>query len=104
MVSGEIDDVLGLAGQTLDFAESAVVRNGPTSQIDEHGALGLVTEGTALGEQAPRRDGGAAMDGSSLQAMEAGLPVVNVDRECFDPHAAGVAVMGDNDGIGLQRR
>lgn len=44
---------------------------------------------------------GAAMTPVALQAMEAGIPVVNVDREFSDPNAARVTVLGDNYGMGV---
>lgn len=47
MVSSEIDEVLGLADQVLVIADGAVVHDGPAAQIDEHGVLDLVMEGTA---------------------------------------------------------
>lgn len=43
---------------------------------------------------------GAALTGVALQAMDPGIPVVNVDREFSDPNAARVTVMGDNYGMG----
>jgi ribose transport system substrate-binding protein len=44
---------------------------------------------------------GAAMTPVALQAMEAGIPVINVDREFEDPNAARVTVLGDNYGMGV---
>jgi ribose transport system substrate-binding protein len=44
---------------------------------------------------------GAAMTPIALQAMEAGIPVINVDREFEDPNAARVTVLGDNYGMGV---
>src|SRR6478609_5532889 len=44
---------------------------------------------------------GAAMTPIALKAMEAGIPVVNVDREFSDPNAARVTVLGDNYGMGV---
>ncbi|WP_122816404.1 substrate-binding domain-containing protein [Nocardioides pantholopis] len=44
---------------------------------------------------------GAAMTPVALRAMEAGIPVVNVDREFDDPNAARVTVLGDNYGMGV---
>jgi ribose transport system substrate-binding protein len=35
------------------------------------------------------------------KAMQAGIPVVNVDREFDDPNAARVTVLGDNYGMGV---
>jgi len=44
---------------------------------------------------------GAAMTKVALKAMEAGIPVINVDREFSDPNAARVTVLGDNYGMGV---
>lgn len=44
---------------------------------------------------------GAALTPIALEAMEAGIPVVNVDREFSDPNAARVTVLGDNYGMGV---
>jgi ribose transport system substrate-binding protein len=44
---------------------------------------------------------GAAMTPVALDAMEAGIPVINVDREFDDPNAARVTVLGDNYGMGV---
>ncbi|WP_340537154.1 substrate-binding domain-containing protein [Nocardioides sp. GXZ039] len=44
---------------------------------------------------------GAAMTPIALKAMEAGIPVINVDREFDDPNAARVTVLGDNYGMGI---
>ncbi|WP_324650825.1 substrate-binding domain-containing protein [Georgenia sp. H159] len=44
---------------------------------------------------------GAALTGVALDAMEAGIPVVNVDREFSDPNAARVTILGDNYGMGV---
>ncbi|WP_346619348.1 substrate-binding domain-containing protein [Blastococcus montanus] len=44
---------------------------------------------------------GAAMTPVALQAMEAGIPVINVDREFNSPFAARATVLGDNYGMGV---
>jgi len=44
---------------------------------------------------------GAAMTPIALEAMAAGIPVINVDREFSDPNAARVTVLGDNYGMGI---
>ena len=44
---------------------------------------------------------GAALTDVALQAMEAGIPVVNVDREFSDPAAARATILGDNYGMGV---
>ncbi|MCK0116254.1 substrate-binding domain-containing protein [Isoptericola sp. S6320L] len=44
---------------------------------------------------------GAALTDVAIQAMEAGIPVINVDREFSDPFAARSTVLGDNYGMGV---
>lgn len=44
---------------------------------------------------------GDALTEISLEAMEAGIPVVNVDREFNSPFAARTTVLGDNYGMGV---
>ncbi|MGY1697911.1 MULTISPECIES: substrate-binding domain-containing protein [unclassified Geodermatophilus] len=44
---------------------------------------------------------GAAMTPVAIQAMEAGIPVINVDREFDSPFAARTTILGDNYGMGV---
>ncbi|WP_104525998.1 substrate-binding domain-containing protein [Blastococcus atacamensis] len=44
---------------------------------------------------------GDALTPVALQAMEAGIPVINVDREFNSPFAARATVLGDNYGMGV---
>ena len=44
---------------------------------------------------------GAALTPVALRAMEAGIPVINVDREFNSPFAARATVLGDNYGMGV---
>ena len=44
---------------------------------------------------------GAALTDVATQAMEAGIPVINVDREFSSPFAARATVLGDNYGMGV---
>ncbi|WP_369138394.1 substrate-binding domain-containing protein [Modestobacter versicolor] len=44
---------------------------------------------------------GAALTPVALEAMEAGIPVINVDREFDSPFAARATVLGDNYGMGV---
>lgn len=44
---------------------------------------------------------GAALTNVASQAMEAGIPVVNVDREFSDPNASRITILGDNYGMGV---
>jgi ribose transport system substrate-binding protein len=44
---------------------------------------------------------GAALTEVAIEAMEAGIPVINVDREFSSPFAARSTVLGDNYGMGV---
>jgi ABC-type sugar transport system substrate-binding protein len=44
---------------------------------------------------------GAQLTDIAIQAMEAGIPVVNVDREFSSPFAARTTILGDNYGMGV---
>ncbi|TFV86779.1 substrate-binding domain-containing protein [Blastococcus sp. CT_GayMR16] len=44
---------------------------------------------------------GAALTPVAVQAMEAGIPVINVDREFDDPAASRATILGDNYGMGV---
>ncbi len=44
---------------------------------------------------------GAALTDIAIEAMEAGIPVVNVDREFSSPFAARTTILGDNYGMGV---
>jgi len=44
---------------------------------------------------------GAALTDVATKAMEAGIPVINVDREFSSPFAARATILGDNYGMGV---
>src|SRR3712207_2101075 len=44
---------------------------------------------------------GAALTPVALRAMEAGIPVINFDREFNSPFAAQATILGDNYGMGV---
>jgi ribose transport system substrate-binding protein len=44
---------------------------------------------------------GAALTPVALRAMEAGIPVINVDREFSSPFASRTTILGDNYGMGV---
>jgi len=44
---------------------------------------------------------GAALTPVALKAMQAGIPVINVDREFDSPFAARATILGDNYGMGV---
>src|SRR6478735_7925166 len=73
-------------------AEGDTVVIGFSGPAADHGWLGAIvllpTDGAALTEAA-------------IKAMEAGIPVINVDREFSSPFAARATVLGDNYGMGV---
>jgi ribose transport system substrate-binding protein len=44
---------------------------------------------------------GAALTDVAIKAMDAGIPVINVDREFSSPFAARATILGDNYGMGV---
>lgn len=44
---------------------------------------------------------GAALTEVAMKAMEAGIPVINVDREFSNPFASRLTILGDNYGMGV---
>ncbi|GAA2009795.1 substrate-binding domain-containing protein [Microbacterium ulmi] len=44
---------------------------------------------------------GAALTEVAIKAMQAGIPVINVDREFSSPFAARATILGDNYGMGV---
>ncbi len=44
---------------------------------------------------------GAALTEVAIKAMQAGIPVINVDREFSSPFAARTTILGDNYGMGV---
>ena len=79
---------------TLQVAEGTNDVNVQISQIE-----GFIDQGVDAIVLLPFD--GAALTDIALEAMEAGIPVINVDREFNDPNAARVTVLGDNYGMGV---
>src|SRR6478735_2692651 len=73
-------------------AEGDTVVIGFSGPAADHGWLGAIvllpTDGAALTEAA-------------IKAMEAGIPVINVDRLFSSPFAARATILGDNYGMGV---
>ncbi|MFK4759558.1 substrate-binding domain-containing protein [Microbacterium sp. ZW T5_45] len=44
---------------------------------------------------------GAALTEVAMKAMDAGIPVINVDREFSNPFASRITILGDNYGMGV---
>lgn len=71
--------------------------NDPTLQISQ--VESFVNEGVDAIVLLPTD--GAALTEAAIAAMEAGIPVINVDREFSSEDAARVTVLGDNYGMGV---
>ena len=109
---------IGFSAPAADHGWMAAITNNVRDLAEEHPDLDLqVAEGTNdVNLQISQvetfiNDGvdaivllpfdGAAMTPVALKAMEAGIPVINVDREFNDPNAARITVLGDNYGMGV---
>jgi ribose transport system substrate-binding protein len=79
---------------TLQVAEGTNDVNVQISQIE-----GFIDQGVDAIVLLPFD--GAALTDIALEAMEAGIPVINVDREFTSPFAARSTVLGDNYGMGV---
>jgi ribose transport system substrate-binding protein len=109
---------IGFSAPAADHGWMAAITNNVRDLAEEHPDLDLqIAEGTNdVNLQISQvetfiNDGvdaivllpfdGAAMTPVALKAMEAGIPVINVDREFNDPNAARITVLGDNYGMGV---
>ena len=78
-------------------SESPRARTTPASQISQIETF--INDGVDAIVLLPTD--GAALTDVAIQAMEAGIPVINVDREFSSPFAARVTILGDNYGMGV---
>jgi ribose transport system substrate-binding protein len=109
---------IGFSAPAADHGWMAAITNGARAQADQLSDVDLVVaEGTNdVNTQISQVEtfinegvdaivllpfDGAALTPVALQAMQAGIPVINVDREFSDPNAARVTVLGDNYGMGV---
>jgi ribose transport system substrate-binding protein len=109
---------IGFSAPAADHGWMAAITNSAKAEAEKYEDIDLqVAEGTNdVNQQISQvetfiNDGvdaivllpfdGAAMTPVALEAMEAGIPVINVDREFNDPNAARVTVLGDNYGMGV---
>ena len=109
---------IGFSAPAADHGWMAGITEAARAAAEEYGDVELqVAEGTNdVGTQISQvetfiNDGvdaivllpfdGAAMTPVALQAMEAGIPVINVDREFNSPFAARATILGDNYGMGV---
>lgn len=112
------DVVIGFSGPAAGHGWIGAITEGAQSQGDEFEDVELrVSEGTddvnqqiSQIEQFINDDvdaivvlpfDGAALTEVATEAMEAGIPVVNVDREFSSPFAARTTILGDNYGMGV---
>ena len=110
--------VIGFSGPAADHGWLGAINSAATAEAEKYGDIDLrVAEGTndanlqiSQVEQFinDRVDAivllptdGAALTPVAIQAMEAGIPVINVDREFSSPAAARATVLGDNYGMGV---
>lgn len=110
--------VIGFSGPAADHGWLGAINSAATAEAEKYPDIDLrVAEGTNDASlQISQVEGfindqvdaivllptdGAALTDVATQAMEAGIPVINVDREFSSPFAARVTVLGDNYGMGV---
>ncbi|GAA1935887.1 substrate-binding domain-containing protein [Microbacterium aoyamense] len=110
--------VIGFSGPAADHGWLGAINSGAIAAADSFGDVELkVAEGTndpiaqIAAVETFINEGvdaivllptdGAALTEIAIEAMEAGIPVINVDREFSSPFAARTTVLGDNYGMGV---
>jgi ribose transport system substrate-binding protein len=110
--------VIGFSGPQADHGWLAAINEAATSEAEKYEDIDLrVAEGTNDANlqisqiETFINDGvdaivllptdGAALTNVAIRAMEAGIPVINVDREFSSPFAARTTILGDNYGMGV---
>ena len=109
---------IGFSGPAADHGWLGAINSGALAAAESFGDVDLqVAEGTndvnaqIAAVETFINDGvdaivllpsdGAALTEVAIRAMEAGIPVINVDREFSSPFAARTTVLGDNYGMGV---
>jgi ribose transport system substrate-binding protein len=109
---------IGFSAPAADHGWMSGITNAAKAQADKYGDVKLVVaEGTNdVSTQISQVEtfindkvdaivllpfDGAAMTPVALKAMQAGIPVINVDREFSSPFAARATILGDNYGMGV---
>jgi len=109
---------IGFSAPAADHGWMAAITNAAKAQADKSGDVQLsVAEGTNdVNAQISQVEtfindkvdaivllpfDGAALTPVAQKAMDAGIPVINVDRQFDTPTAARVTILGDNYGMGL---
>ncbi|MCW3493624.1 substrate-binding domain-containing protein [Microbacterium sp. SSM24] len=110
--------VIGFSGPAADHGWLGAINSGAQAAADSFDDVELrVAEGTndpiaqIAAVETFVNDGvdaivllptdGAALTEAAMAAMEAGIPVINVDREFSSPFAARATILGDNYGMGV---
>jgi ribose transport system substrate-binding protein len=110
--------VIGFSGPAADHGWLGAINSGAQAAADSFDDVELrVAEGTndpiaqIAAVETFVNDGvdaivllptdGAALTEAAIAAMEAGIPVINVDREFSSPFAARTTILGDNYGMGV---
>jgi ribose transport system substrate-binding protein len=110
--------VIGFSGPAADHGWLGAINSGAQAAADSFGDVELrVAEGTndpiaqIAAVETFVNEGvdaivllpsdGAALTEAAIAAMEAGVPVINVDREFSSPFAARATILGDNYGMGV---
>ena len=110
--------VIGFSGPAADHGWLGAINSAATAEAAKYPDIDLrVAEGTNDASlQISQVEGfindkvdaivllptdGAALTDVATKAMEAGIPVINVDREFSSPFAARATILGDNYGMGV---
>ncbi len=110
--------VIGWSGPASDHGWLGAINSGAIAAADSFGDVDLrVAEGTNdvtaqiaaietfINDEVDAivllPSDGAALTEVAIKAMQAGIPVINVDREFSSPFAARATVLGDNYGMGV---
>jgi ribose transport system substrate-binding protein len=110
--------VIGFSGPAADHGWLAAINSAAIAEAEKYPDIDLrVAEGTNDANlQISQVEGfindkvdaivllptdGAALTEVAIQAMEAGIPVINVDREFSSTFAARTTILGDNYGMGV---
>ena len=109
---------IGFSAPAADHGWIAAIERNAKAQAEKYKevTLKVVAAGKDVAEQRPAVEtliaskpdvivllphNGAEMTSTGMKAMDAGIPVVNLDREFSDPLAYRVLVKGDNYGMGV---
>ncbi|KHL17101.1 ribose transport system substrate-binding protein [Mumia flava] len=110
--------VIGFSGPAADHGWLGAINSTAQAEADEYDDIDLqMAEGTNDPSQQIAQvetfindevdaivllpTDGAALTQVATRAMDAGIPVVNVDREFSSPFAARTTILGDNYGMGV---